>query len=61
LKVNIWEYTFAYFLLGSQLSGALKQLLASCKNFFNRVTWPWSTCFFMVVMPLDLWYTIGPF
>jgi len=29
--------------------------------FFNKVSWFCSTCFFMVIMPFDLWQATRPF
>jgi hypothetical protein len=54
--------THALFLMGSQLNGDLEAMfVASSNNVFNKIKWLKLTCFFMVVMPLNLWYAIRPF
>jgi hypothetical protein len=54
--------TCAFFLLDSRLSGELgARFVESSNKFSNKIEWSDSTCFFIVVMPLDLWYAMGPF
>jgi len=52
--------TFVYFLPSSQLSGILEQKLTS-SWFFYKVACSCSSCFFMVVMPLNIQQAIKSF
>jgi hypothetical protein len=52
-----WRYMCLLF-LGSWSRRNLRALLPSFNNFFNKVEWLILTWFFMVVMPLDLWYAM---
>jgi hypothetical protein len=48
--------------MGPQLNGDLEAMfVASSNKFFNKIEWLGLTCFFVVVMPLNLWYAIKPF
>ncbi len=37
------------------------RLATSSNNFFSKEKWLDSTCFFIVVVPLNLWYAMRPF
>ncbi len=45
-------------MVGSHSNEGLKQLFTSSTYLFNKAPCSIFTCFFMVVMPLDLWYGV---
>ncbi len=52
--------TCAYFLLTYRSNGTFaKTMVKSFANFLIKAKWLASTCFFMVIMPLVLWYVIN--
>ncbi len=62
LEISYGE-TCALFLLAFQSMGAfvIVMQLGSFAKLFMRAKWSPSTCFFIAIIPLELWYAINPF